>query len=130
MKSVKPILVFLMFLVLSSCEMAQDNSDKGKLLFYTNSPSINCVFKIDILVNGEKIGTLDASSKYTDSDCNCDNPVGIGFIGLLVNLEKGTYNYSANEVNCIATNKVNSWTGQVNVEQNSCTVIFFDLTNK
>jgi hypothetical protein len=127
MKSIKPILVFLMFLVLSGCEKTQENSAKGKLLFYTNSPSINCVFKIDILVNGEKIGTLDASSKYTDSDCNCDNPTGIG---LLVNLGKGTYNYSANEINCIATNKVNSWTGQVNVEQNSCTVIFLDITKK
>lgn len=127
MKSIKPILVFLMFLVLSSCEKTQDNSDKGKLLFYTNSSLGNCVFEIDILVNGEKVGTLDASSKYTDSDCNCDNPTGIG---LLVNLEKGTYNYSANETNCIATNKVNSWSGQINVEQNSCAVIFLDIVKQ
>jgi len=124
MKSIKPILVFLMFLVLSSCENTQENSDKGKLLFYTNSSLGNCVFEIDILVNGEKVGTLNASSKYTDSDCNCDNPTGIG---LLVKLEKGTYNYSANEIKCIATNKINSWSGQVNVDQNSCTVIFLDI---
>ena len=124
MKSINLIPAFLMFVVLSSCEKTQEDSNTGRLLFYTNSSLINCVFEIDILANGQKVGTLDAGSIYTDSDCNCENPTGIG---LLVNLKKGTYDYSANEVNCIATNKVNSWTGQVIVEQNSCTVIFLDI---
>jgi|WetSurMetagenome_2_1015567.scaffolds.fasta_scaffold59076_2 hypothetical protein len=127
MKLIKPILVFLMFIVLSSCEKKQDDSAKGKLLFYTNSSLMNCVFKIDIFVDGEKAGTLDASSDYVDNDCNCENPTGIG---LLINLKKGTYNYSANEINCIATNKVNSWIGQINVKQNLCTLVFLDIAKQ
>ena len=100
------------------------DSDKGKLLFYTNSHIINCVFDIELFVNGVKIGNLDARSTYTDNDCNCDNSTGIG---LLLNLKKGTYDYSANEINCIATNKVNSWSGQVNVIGDSCTVVFLNI---
>lgn len=83
------------------------------------------VFSIDISVDGEKIGTLDASSNYSDNDCYCENSAGIG---LLVSLDKGNYKYSAQEVECSASNITSSWTGNLTVIGDSCTVIFLDIT--
>ena len=101
------------------------DSNKGKVLFCTNAHMMNCIFSIEISVDGEKIGTLDASSSYSDNDCYCENSAGIG---LLISLDKGNYEYSAIEVECSATNITNSWTGDLTVVGDSCTVIFFDIT--
>ena len=117
-------IVFLVFATVVSCEKTNSDFEKGRLLFYTNSALINCVFKIELSLNGENIGVIDASKTYSDTNCICDDPSGIG---LLLNLKEGTYHYSANEVQCIATNKVNSWSGTVNVAIDSCTVVFLDI---
>lgn len=45
------------------------DSNKGKVLFCTNAHMMNCIFEIEISVDGEQIGTLDASSSYSDNDC-------------------------------------------------------------
>ena len=99
------------------------DSDKGKILFYTNSHILNCVFEIDISIN-EKSYSLSASSTYSDNDCQCNNSLNIG---VLLKFERGSYDYTANELNCIASNKVNTWSGQVKVVSDSCTVIFLDI---
>ena len=103
------------------------DSDKGKVLFCTNAHTMNCIFSIDISVDGEKIGTLDASSSYSDNDCFCENSAGIG---LLVSMDNGNYEYSAQETVCSATNITNSWTGDLTVVGDSCTVIFLDITKE
>lgn len=100
------------------------DSDKGKVLFCTNAHMMNCIFSIDISVDGEKIGTLDASSTYWDNDCYCENSTGIG---LLISLDKGDYKYSAQETDCNATNITKAWTGDFTAIGDSCNVIFLDI---
>ncbi len=102
------------------------DSNKGKVLFCTNAHMMNCIFSIDISVDGQKIGTLDASSTYSDNDCHCENSEGIG---LLISKDKGKYTYSAKETKCSATNITNSWTGELSIVGDSCTMIFLDIFN-
>jgi heat shock protein HslJ len=101
------------------------DSSKGKVLFCTNSHTMNCVFEIEISIDGKKVGTLDAGSFYSDIDCYCANSADIG---LLVPLEKGEYTYSAHELKCIADNVKGSWSGNFSIAEDSCTVIFLDIT--
>lgn len=100
------------------------DNEKSKILFCTNSHIINCPFEIEISLNNVVIDTLTAGSVYSYNDCQCDNSSDIG---LLLNIEEGAYNYLANELNCSATNRVNSWTGEIKVVEDSCTVIFLDI---
>jgi hypothetical protein len=103
------------------------DSNKGKVLFCTNAHMMDCIFSIDISVDGKKIGTLDASSSYSDNDCYCENSAGIG---LLISLDKGQYTFSAKETECNATNITNSWSGDLTVVGDSCTMIFLDITKE
>ena len=100
------------------------DSNKGIILFCTNAHMLNCIFSIDISVDGKKVGILDASSSYSDNDCYCENSAGIG---LLISMDKGNYSYSAQNTGCNATNIINSWTGDLTVIGDSCTVIFLDI---
>lgn len=100
------------------------NLKQGKVLFCTNSPLINCVFNIEISINNKIVDTLNAGSVFENLDCECENTLNTG---LMINLESGEYNFSANELNCIATNKVNSWDGNITVIADSCSVIFLDI---
>ena len=102
------------------------DSNKGKVLFCTNAHMMDCIFSIDISIDGKKIGTLDASSTYSDNDCYCENSTGIG---LLISKDKGKYTYSAKETECSATNITNSWTGELTIAGDSCTMIFLDIFN-
>jgi heat shock protein HslJ len=102
------------------------DSNIGKALFCTNAHMMDCIFSIDITIDGKKIGTLDASSTYSDNDCYCENSTGIG---LLISKDKGKYTYSAKETECNATNITNSWTGELTVVGDSCTMIFLDIFN-
>ena len=103
-----------------------ENSDlkKGKVLFCTNSPIINCPSEIEISINDKIIDTLTAGSVYNNTDCQCEDTLNIG---LAVDLNTGKYSYNANEINCIATNTVNSWTGDFTVIEDSCAIIFLDI---
>jgi len=100
------------------------NLKQGKVLFCTNSPIINCPSEIEISINNEVIDTLTAGSVYDNTDCQCEGTINIG---LSVDLSTGEYSYNANEINCIATNTVNSWTGNFTVIEDSCTMIFLDI---
>lgn len=103
------------------------DSDKGKVLFCTNSHSMNCVFEIEISIDGEKAGTLDAGSLYSDIDCYCENSADIG---LLIPLEKGEHSYLAKEIKCNGINATGSWSGSFSIAGDSCTVIFLDVTKE
>jgi hypothetical protein len=118
------IVPFLFVALLISCEDSENDSDKGQLLFYTNSSLINCPFEIEISLNGDKIGFVNASSLFSDTNCDCDDPSGIG---LLLDLKEGTYNYSADEIECTAANRINSWTGTVYITRDKCKVVFLDI---
>jgi heat shock protein HslJ len=100
------------------------DSYKGKLLFYTNSQIINCPFAIEISLNNTIIDTLTAASTYSDTSCYCDNQTGIG---LIKDIASGSYIFHASEINCSSTNRVNSWTGDITIINDSCSVIFFDV---
>lgn len=100
------------------------SSKQGNVLFCTNSPIINCVFDIELSINNEIVDTLNAGSVYVNNECQCENTLNVG---LSIDLEAGEYNYNANELNCIATNKINSWSGNFKVIEDSCTVIFLDI---
>lgn len=123
-KSLLVILFISISLIFVSCDNDEEFGD-GKVLFCTNSHIINCVFDIEISVDNKVIGHLDASSVFSDTICQCESSINIG---LLLNLETGTYSYTANEINCIATNKVNTWTGQFVIDKDDCTEIFLDIT--
>ena len=103
-----------------------DNYDSslGKVLFCTNSHIMNCVFEIEISIDGEKAGTLNAGSFYSDIDCYCENSANKG---LLIPLEKGEHTYSAHELKCSAVNTTGSWLGNFSIAKDSCTVIFLDV---
>ena len=125
-KSVSKILLILGVIIavsFSSCE--KDNSyDMGNVLFCTNSYLINCPFSIDVYINNDCIGTLTAASSYSQVDCCCPDSL---FIGLMLEKEIGTYIYSAKEINCAGSNKVNNWTGVFKIKKDSCTMIFLDI---
>lgn len=116
------IIPFLLFAVLMSCEDSKNDSESGQLLFYTNSALINCPFNLELSLNGDKTGSISASTIFSDTNCEVSSG-----IGLLLNLNEGTYNYSANESECSATNRINSWTGTVYVTKDSCAVVFLDI---
>lgn len=101
----------------------RDQYDKGSLLVCTNSNLMNCVWEIDFSVNNISY-SINAGSTYPDYSCRCSDTLNIG---LLLELEEGTYQYIANELNCIADNKVNSWSGQVVVSTDSCSEIYLDI---
>lgn len=101
------------------------DSNKGKILFCTNAHMMNCIFEIEVSLNGQKVGILNAGTSYSDNDCYCENSADIG---LLISKDKGKYSYSAKEIKCKATNINNSWTGEIDVKGDSCTMIFLDIT--
>lgn len=123
MKLFKLLTLIISIFIITNCEK-KDDSEKGQLLFYTNSYLINCPFNIELSINGDKLGFINASTNYSKNNCNCDDSIGIG---LLLNLKEGSVNYVANEIECAAINKINSWTGTVNIIKDSCTVVFLDI---
>lgn len=100
------------------------NLKQGKVLFCTNSTIINCPLGIEISVDNKVIDTLAAGSTYNSTDCECE---GIPNIGIAVDLNAGEHLYNANDINCISDNKVNSWSGNFTVYEDSCTMIFLDI---
>ena len=111
-----------------SCDKSEDlngDSEKGGVLFCTNAHMMNCIFSIDITIDGKKIGLLDASSTYPVADCNCENSSGIGFF---IEMDIEDYSFSAMDTKCQATNVTKSWTGDFTVLKDSCTMIFLDIT--
>lgn len=100
-----------------------DKYNKGNLLVCTNSNLMNCVWEIDFSVNNKSY-SINAGSTYPDHTCQCSDTNNTG---LLLELEEGTYEYEANELNCVAENKTNSWSGQVTVSTDSCTLILLDI---
>ncbi len=101
------------------------DSNKGKILFCTNEHIMNCIFEIEVSINGQKVGILNAETSYSDNDCYCENSAGIG---LLISKDIGKYTYSAKEIKCKATNINNLWTGEIDVNGDTCTIIFLDIT--
>ena len=120
MKKILSILIiFLTFTI--GCEK---NDEKGEILFCTNSDIANCVFSIEISIDNNIVGTLTAASEYSSINCSCPESA---FIGLLIEIETGSHTYYAKELNCVATNRINNWSGSMNVRKNSCETILLDI---
>jgi hypothetical protein len=118
-KIISFIIIFLS--IFTGCEK---NNEKGEVLFCTNSHIINCPFSIEISIDNKIVGTLDASSTFTTTNCSCANPQDIG---ILFVLEAGNHSYTATEIECAGTNRVNSWSGNVKIDKDECQVIFLDV---
>jgi hypothetical protein len=97
-----------------------DDYNKGKLLVFTNSNLLNCVFEIEFSINNVSY-SLTAGLTYLEYECQCEDSLNIG---VLLDLNEGTYAYIANELNCVGNNKINSWSGEIHVSSDSYTNIF------
>ena len=102
----------------------QHNSNIGRILFCTNANRMNCLFDIRLYINYTYVGALDGSSAYNQRYCQCESENDIGF---MVDMMKGKYKYSAKNLLCDASNAVNSWSGEVTVAGDFCTVIFLNI---
>ena len=100
------------------------NNTIGQMVFCTNSSIINCPFEIEISLGGISIDTITTGSIYSGDNCDCDDLFGNG---ALFEITEGSYSYGAREINCFAENKVNSWSGNIIVSQDSCTVVMLDI---
>ena len=121
----KPMRIAAIILSLIFLIACKKNLDNGSVLFCTNSTVINCPFEIEISINDRIIDTLTAESEYLPTNCYCE----AGNIGLLLELQPGSHNYSAKEVNCAGTNRINEWSGEINIIVNNCSTIFLDIIN-
>ncbi len=121
MKYVTYILIATLILAIG-CEKKDET---GEILFCTNSGIANCGFSIEISVDGDIVGTLTASSGYSSLNCACPESSSIGMI---VDIETGLHTYSAKELNCIAANRINEWSGSINVSNDNCETVILDIT--
>jgi len=127
MRLLKNIWIILIIICFTSCDKNEDikgDSEKGSVLFCTNAHMMNCIFSIDITIDGQKIGSLDASSTYPATDCYCENSSGIGYF---INTDVGVHTFSATDTECKATNVTKSWTWDFTVFKDSCTIVFLDI---
>jgi len=99
-------------------------NSNGQLLICTNSAIINCPFEIKITLNNTIIDTLSAASTYSNNNCQCD---GYMDIGMKIELTAGKYSFHATEINCQASNKVNDWIGEIEINPDNCSKIFLDI---
>jgi len=120
MKYVSTLLIFTLILAVG-CDK---QSETGEILFCTNSDIGNCVFSIEISVDGNKLGTLTAASSYSSGNCECPESF---FIGMTVDVEPGLHTYHAEELDCAATNRINEWSGSINVSNDNCETVILDI---
>jgi hypothetical protein len=120
----KALLLQIFLLTLLTCCEENNDYGTGKVLFCTNSMLINCPFSINIYLNNDYCETLTAASTYYHRGCSCDDSFPIG---LTIEKEIGPYNYFVIETNCQGSNRKNSWTGEVEIKKDKCTVIFLDI---
>jgi hypothetical protein len=122
MKAVLRLTLIVCF-ALTGCEK---NRETGEILFCTNSHISNCVFSIEISVDGNIIGTLDASSEYSSLNCTCPESSDIG---MKIDIDAGEHTFTAKELNCVATNRINTWAGIIDVSDNNCETIVLNITD-
>lgn len=96
----------------------------GEVLFSTNSAIINCPFSIEISIDGNNIGTITAGSEHSSLTCLCPDSA---FIGMIVDIEVGEHSYTAKELNCTASNRINMWAGIIKVSSNDCETVILDI---
>jgi len=96
----------------------------GEILFCTNSYISNCVFSIEISVDGRVRDTLTAASSYSSSNCACPEAA---FIGMIVEVETGSHMYYAKELGCVAINRINEWSGSVSIRNDSCETVVLNI---
>ncbi len=116
--------LFFIMSTLQSCDK-EPETQTGEIVFwkFTNTSTINCM-SIDVIVylNSNTIGTLNQDFNFYDSipDCGAENC-------LTINKPIGIYNYKA-ECYCMSDNsKIGYWSGTLEVKEDSCTKIFFDI---
>jgi hypothetical protein len=120
MKKIISIIIVLLS-IFTGCEK---NNEKGDMLFCTNSNIINCPFSIEISIDERVVGTLNSSSDFSSTNCSCPSPENIG---VLFTIETGDHSYSALEVECAGSNRVNSWSGNIKINKDECQLIFLDV---
>ena len=120
MKYLSSFMIFTLILAVG-CDK---QSETGEILFCTNSDIGNCVFSIEISVDGNIIGTLTAASSYSSGNCACPESF---FIGMKVDVETGLHTYHAKELDCAATNRINEWSGSINVSNDNCETVILDI---
>jgi len=114
----------ILIVILTSTVGCEKNDETGEILFCTNSQIGNCGFSIEISVDNAIVGTLTAGSGYSSTTCLCPES---SFIGMLVEIETGSHTYYAKELNCVATNRINDWSGSIDIMNNGCKTVILDI---
>ncbi len=120
MRHITIIIVFILMLT-SGCDK---QGEIGQVVFCTNSHLSNCVFSIELSVDGTKVDTLTAASSYSTANCTCPENI---FIGKVLDAEIGEHSFYAKELNCAATNRINVWSGSFNIGDDNCETVYLNI---
>jgi heat shock protein HslJ len=96
------------------------SNSTGQILFCTNSLIINCPYRIEISLGGVCIDTITARSVFSEENCACSPDFRSGVV---IEMDMGLFEFSARELECVAENKVNFWSGEVEVKENKCSTV-------
>ena len=97
----------------------------GEVIFCTNAYIGNCAFSMQISVDGKIVGKLTAESGYSSMNCKCPEDL---LQGTIVNIETGLHTYEVRELECVADNRINEWSGFINVNNDNCETVRLDVT--
>ena len=115
------LLIICSFLL--SCEKDNDKNP-GNVIFYTNAQAmLNCgPFDVEIYIGGSLVGIIEKPFTQEDKNIDCS----YGNSDAILNLEKpeGNYEFTA-KLTCSETLQ---YLGEFTVKQDSCSVVFIDLT--
>lgn len=96
------------------------SNSTGQILFCTDSWLINCPFRIQISLGGVCIDTITGESVVSAEHCTYSPDFGNG---VAIEMDIGLFKFSAREIECVAENKVNFWSGEVEVKENKCSTV-------
>lgn len=104
------------------------DSTIGQLIFYTNANILDCIFSIDVYIDGKKIGTIDGTSVVNSSSGNLCDYIDIPTsIGINTFVKEGKHKFTAINTECQAVNVVKEWSGDILVNGDSYEIVFLNV---
>lgn len=118
--------LLIAFMIFNCCDKneSESNIKYGYVLFYTNAQFLlNCGdFDVNVYINDSKKGVINKPYLPLDSIPSCETTDTN--TALKLKMEVGTYNYYAD----FYCSKNNQWTGNFDIKENSCTIIYLSLS--
>jgi hypothetical protein len=121
----KLVVYFLLFTIVNSLQSCEKNSETktGEIVFWKFTDILNCgPIEVDVIINSKSVGTIHEDFRPYDS---------IPFCGaekcVTINYPIGSYSYKAECYCGISKTLMGYWVGTLEVKQDSCTKVFFDI---